>query len=216
MRFPVREARWIRAAFACAAMLLGAAAAEAAESFSAGLSAEERAACGAAKLTPGQVAALDSLVGRDVTLAHEGGVTGFSSAFSARHTAKELASAGIDRLSDKERSALDSYAARAIAFGPSPSQAFAYAPAPPTPAPAEKLVSAPLGLDVHGDVSFTVGAGSHGTSFYGTSADVFVTDPSGKFTLGFGVDSYRGRGFFLPIAPCLDPLYLGPPYLGPP
>jgi hypothetical protein len=181
--------------------------------FSDGLSADERIQCAIALLTAPQVAALNGQVGHDVTLAHQGGVSGFSTAFTSRRTATEKADAGIDRLSERQRQALDSFAARAIADGPSPSQMFAYAPPPtPPPAPPQVLVSAPLGIEVHGDVSLTVGGGSHGSSFYGAGTDLFVTDPSGRFTLGLGFEEIRGRGFF---GAC-GPLDIGPPDLGPP
>jgi len=207
---PNFDFRMVRAGIACALMMLATAARAAEPGFVDGLSAEEKAACGIAKLSAPQVSALNAQVGREVTLARQGGVTGFSSTFTARRSAKELAAEGIDRLSATERATLDSLAARAIAMGPPPTLAFAYVPAPPTPPPVETLVSAPPHLEVHGDLSFTVGGGSHGSSFYGTSMDVFVTDPSGKFTVGVGVSEYRGRGFFSPWGPCL-PIYSGPP-----
>jgi len=164
--------------------------------FSDGLSAEERAACGISKLTAQEITALNALVGHDVTLARQGGVTGFSSAFSARHTAQELAAAGIGGLSVKERSCLDSLAARAIAIGPSPLQTFEFVPPPPVPP--ETPVPAPPAAEVHGDLSFTIGRGGRGSSFYGSSVDLFVTDPSGRFTVGVGFSDYRGRGYFGP------------------
>ena len=199
-----------RIGIACAAMALVTIARAAGFGFSDGLSPEEKAACGLTKLATPQVAALNALVERDVTLARQGGVTGFSSTFAARHSAKELAAAGIDRLSENERSTLDSLTARAIALGPPPLQAFEYVPPPPTPpAPPEILVPPPPATEVHGDVSFTVGGGSHGSSFYGGAMDLFVTDPSGRFTVGVGLSEYRGRGCFGPYGIC-GPLYGGP------
>ena len=206
MDFPPFDFRLLRAGIACAAMLLATMARAAEAGFGDGLSAEEKAACGITRLTAAQLAALDGLVGRDVTLARQGGVTGFSSAFLARHSAQERAAAGIGLLSDKERSTLDRLAARAIAMGPPPSQAFTYA-RPAAPPPPASLVSAPLSVEVHGDLSLTVGGGSHGSSFYGTSMDLFVTDPSGKFTIGVGFSEYRGKGFFNPYGLC-EPVYL--------
>ena len=175
--------------------------------FSDGLSPDERAACGLAKLTPKQVSALDAYVGRDVTLAHEGGVTGFSSAFSARLNPQQRTLTGVDRLSEKERAFLDTMAARTIAMGPPPSQEFSYRPsAAAPPPPPEEVVAPPPSVQVHGDVSFTVGGG-HGFSYYGSSMDLFVTDPSGKYTIGVGVSEFRSKGLFGPYAPfCFDPL----------
>jgi hypothetical protein len=160
-------------------------------------------------LTPAQVASLDGLVEHEVTSAHEGGVTGFASTFTERCTAGERSSTGIDRLSESDRSNLDALVARAIAAGPPPSQAFTYSPQPKAAPPAPvTLVSQPPHVEVHGDVSLTLGAGSHGSNFYGTSADLFVTDPTGKYTIGVGVSEYRGKGYF----PLCGPILLGPPY----
>ncbi len=205
MAFLRPDARRFLAALAAAVLLFGSAARAAAFGFSDGLSADEKAACGLAKLTAAQVGALNAMVDRDMTLAHEGGVTGFSSAFTARLSPAQRTLAGLDRLTDKERGFLDTMAARAIAMGPPPSQAFAFRPSAPVP-PDEAVVAAPPALQVHGDLSFTLGVGGHGSNFYGTAMDVLVTDPSGKFTLGVGVSEYRGRGFFGPYSPfCIDP-----------
>jgi hypothetical protein len=200
---------FLRAGMACIAILVATAATAAADGFSAGLLPDERAASGIATLTPAQAATLDSLVKRDVDLAHQGAVTGFSSAFTERCTPKERTAAGIDLLPAKDRAVLDSLVARAIAAGPAPGQAISYAPQPAAVSSAT-TVSRPPGIDVHGDLSFSIGAGSHGSSFYGTSADVFATDPSGKFTLGVGFSEYRGHG----LLPLCDPALLGPPVGG--
>jgi hypothetical protein len=204
------DLRRLRLGLTLMAMLGLLAARAAAFTFSDGLSPDERAACGLAKLTAPQVAALNADVDRDTTLAHQGGVTGFSSAFSLRLTPGQRTAAGLARLTEKERAFLDTMAARAIAMGPPPSQAFAYIPSTPIPSapvpPPQDVVSAPPSLQVHGDLSFTVGGGSHGSSFYGTSMEVFVTDPSGKYTVGVGVSEFRSRGFVGPFVPlCLEP-----------
>jgi len=173
--------------------------------FTGGLSDAERTSAGLLKLKPAQIAFLNALVQRDVTSAHQGGVTGFASSFSARHTPEERVASGIDGLTEEERSALDALAAKAIAYGPPPSEAFSYSK-DPAPVPSEVLVSTPLKPEVHGDVGISVGAGGHGSSFYGTSADLFVTDPSGAFTLGVGISSYHVRGFGGGYGPyCLIP-----------
>jgi hypothetical protein len=208
MRFPRLELRPLRAVAACAAVLLATAVGAAAAGFSDELSPTQRASCGIAKLSPAQVASLDGLVEREVIAAHEGGVTGFASTFTDRCTPSERASTGIERLSDADRSSLDALVAHAIAAGPPPSQAFTYSPPPKAAPPAPvTLVSQPPHVEVHGDVSLTLGAGSHGSNFYGTSADLFVTDPTGKYTIGVGFSEYRGKGYF----PLCDPLLFGPP-----
>jgi hypothetical protein len=194
---------------ACAAMSFATVAMAAGLGFSEGLSAQERSACGIARLNPPQVAALNALVEHDVVLARQGGVTGFSTAFSERHSAQERQAAGVSGLTAKERSVLDSLAARAISMGPEPMQSFSYAPPPLPPAPPESLVPAPRSAEVHGDLSFTVGGGGHGSSFYGGSADLFITDPTGTLTIGVGVSEYRGRGWGGPYGLFCTP-YAGP------
>jgi hypothetical protein len=217
-RFPVR------ACLLGASLLLATLARAADIDFAGGLSGEERDAVGIGHLSASEAAVLNGLVGQDVTLAHDGGVTGFSSGFCERHWDRERLSAGLVRLSATERAALDRYAARAIALGQPPDAPFTYAPprttvAPiasaPKPAAPNPIVSTLEHMEVHGDVSFTVGGGSHGSSFYGTSMDVYATDPSGRFTVGVGVSDYHGKGLLALCAP--DPAYspfalLGPPY----
>jgi hypothetical protein len=207
----------MRAALALSALAVAPRVPAADAGFGMGLSPQERAACGISKLTPKQVAALDRLVAHDVASAREGGVTGFSSAFCARHSAQERAAAGIDSLSGKEQAALDIMAARAIAMGPPPDQPFTYSPPPrPSPPQAETVVSDVSRTQVHGDLTLAVGGGSHGQTFYGTSADLFVTDPTGTFTVGVGFDTIRGRGLLGLCGPNgpYGPVYTGPPFLG--
>lgn len=187
-----------RAAPALAAALLALCAADAKAGFSGSLSPMESAMAGLGRLAPAQVAALDAQVDRDVASAHEGGVTAFASGFCARRTPRERAQAGIDRLTGGECASLDALVARQIACGPPPAAPFVYAPAAAAVQGEFSMAPAPR-PEVHGDVSLTLGGG-RGTSFYGTSADVFVTDPSGRFTLGIGVSEFRGKGF---IGPCL-------------
>lgn len=200
------QARRLRAGLACAVILAATAVGAIAAGFGEGLSPAERAACGITALTPAQAAALDSLVKRDVDLARQGGVTGFSSAFTDRLSPAEITAAGIDRIPEKDREVLNGLVARALATGPAPGQAFSYAP-PPAPAAPVTLTSSPPRLVLHGDVTFTAGAGSHGTNFYGSSVDLFTSDPSGKFTVGVGFSDCRVHG---PIFPC-DPSLLAPP-----
>jgi hypothetical protein len=227
MKAPSPVRRFAQAAAVGAALTLATLAPAADLDFSGGLSTEERAASGLSHLSPAETAVLDGLVAQDTTLAHEGGVTGFSSGFAQRHWDRERLASGLQQLSATERAALDRYAARAIALGPPPDQPFAWSPPKATPllaakpSPAGAVVTALTHMEVHGDVSFTVGAGSHGSSFYGTSMDFTATDPSGKFTVGVAFDSYRGKGLlglcgpdgvYGPNGP-YGPLYRGPGYL---
>jgi hypothetical protein len=202
----------LRLSIAAAAVLLAAGASAAEAGFSASLSPAERSQTGLSRLDPGQLAALDRMVAHDVTLARQGGVTAFSSDFAARHTPPERKAAGVDRLSPPELASLNALVAHTIASPPSLADTMAYEPPAPAEPMQEVAVTAPPKFSVHGDVSFTVGGG-HGSSFYGTSADLFVTDPSGKFTLGVGVSDFHGKGllgaygpYCLPI---LDPAFPG-------
>jgi hypothetical protein len=220
MKIPYPFMKRARAGVACAALLWAASARAADDGFCENLSPQESASAGVSKLTAEQAAALDALVSHDVTLAQQGGVTAFASPFLARHTEGERESAGLGGLTEKEQATLDRIVARSIALGPPPEQPFAYSPpkAKPSPSPSKVQVSAPLRAEVHGDVSFTVGGGSHGRSFYGTSADVSVTDPTGRFTVGVGFDEFKGKGLlglYGPYGPYSLYGPVGPPYLAP-
>ncbi|HEY5227574.1 MAG TPA: hypothetical protein VIJ19_03480 [Opitutaceae bacterium] len=213
MHLPHLIQRLARVALVGAAMILVLGARISAASFADSLSSDQRSAIGISKLSSSQEAILDALVAQDVTLAHEGGVTGFSSSFSERHWDRERLAAGLDRLTPQERAVLDRLAATAIAIGPPPEAAFTYSPphtSQPPPPPAA-VIAPPMKAEVHGDVSFTVGAGSHGSSFYGTSADFYVTDPTGRFTVGVGFDDYRGKGL---LGLCAADGLLYPPLAG--
>ena len=199
----------LRSASLAALLLLAAVPfAQAATEFLPALSDSDAKAAGLTHLSAAQKAALERLAERDITLAREGAVTAFSGGFTARRSDEELKTSGIDTLSRDERENLDALVARAIADHPMTYQAQAVtAPAKPAvAAPAAQTWSLPPPKwEIHGDVSMTVGVGSHGSSFYGGGFDVFATDPSGKLTLGVGVSEYRGKGYFLPclVPPCL-------------
>ena len=214
--------RQARAALLGGALFAAALCHASAMSFTAGLSPSEITAAGIPKLSPAQAEALNALVSRDVALAHQGGVTGFSTGFLERHSEKDRASAGISLLDGTEQQNLDRFVAAASSIGPPPDEGFKYAPPPsPTPKPAavETEVVLPQKLQVHGDVSVTVGGGGHGQSFYGTSTDLYVTDPNHGFTVGGSFSEFRGKGLlelcgpYGPYGP-YSPLLQGPPYPG--
>lgn len=158
-------------------------------------------ACGLAHLTTAQKAEVDRLANRDITLAREGGVTAFSASFVSRRSDTERHLGGMDTLSQAESDNLDAAVAAAIAYHPLTYQATA-APAAKAPAaaPVQTWSLPPQKWEVHGDLSLVIGGGSHGSSFYGTGADVYATDPSGKWTLGLGYEEIHGKGF---LPPCL-------------
>ena len=172
------------------------------------MSPADRASSGISHLTAGQQAALARYANRDITLAREGDVTGFSGSFSERRSDQERKEAGIDTLTRKERDNLDALVATAIADHPLRFQAAAAPAAPATPSPS--IILTPPKMEVHGDLTLMAGAGSGGRSFYGTAMDVAMTDPSGKFTLAVGYSVIRSKGY----PPCLfDPAAGYPPLL---
>jgi hypothetical protein len=180
----------------------------AAAGFSGGLTADQAKASGISRLDASQLRVLDALVSRDLLLAREGGVTGFASTFSSRHAGDEAKASGIALLTGGERAQLDRLVADALAAPPDPAAAFSYRPSS-NPGMVPVTVSSPPKPEVHGDVAVTVGAGSHGSSFFGTQADLWLTDPSGKWTLGVGVSQFKAKG---PWTPCLLEA-MGPPLL---
>ncbi|HVU17559.1 MAG TPA: hypothetical protein VHD32_11575 [Candidatus Didemnitutus sp.] len=168
-------------------------------SFTRGLSGEDVAAAGLTKLSADQITFLNSLVAREVSLAHAGGVTSFAGTFSGRRTAAEKSKAGLDLLTDNERARLDLLVAQAIVAGP-------------VVATAERTWGNRLSafadrLEIHGEVSFTVGTSGHGRNFYGTSFFTTISDPASGVTVGIGFDQYHGKG----IPACS--YYGGPGYL---
>ncbi len=216
MTLSLSKLRWAHLSLVVASLLAAVVARAADSGFTAGLSSGERAQAGISSLSAAKAEALDALVARDVKLAHEGGVTGFSQEFLERHPLKERVLAGIDTLSPTESRTLNRLVASAIALGPPPVEGFRYAPPAPAPKPAatETEVDIPAKLQVHGDVSFTIGGGGHGRSFYGTSADAYVVDPKHGFAVGVGFSEFRGKGLLelcRPYGP-FAPVYEGPPY----
>jgi len=175
----------------------------------------EQAGAGLTHLSPPQLAALNELVDHDQTLAREGGVTGFARSFLQRRTPLERARAGLEQLTSAERDELDSLVAFAIANPPPEIPHFIHHPKPtaalvaPPPAPPLVFTPVPLKPEVHGDLSFTVGGGK-GVSFYGSTLDLYVIDPQGRYAISVSLSQFHGKG---PISPCLlDPSW---PWFGP-
>jgi hypothetical protein len=219
--------RLVRGPLCLAVALVALRAASADFRFSSGLSQDQRTASGVSRLTAPEVTELDRLVAADVASAHAGGVTGFSSTFTARRSPQERADTGIGALTEAESRTLDLLAARAIAMGPPPEQTFSYSPPKaeaPKAAPLKEEavgVEAPR-LEIHGDLSFTVGSSGHGRGFYGTSDDIAIVDAKDGFSFDIGFDDYKGKGLlglygpfglYGPNGP-YGPNYGGPPYLG--
>jgi hypothetical protein len=191
--------------FFCLILLSG----KARAAFSDDLSDQDRSASGLGRLTSAQVAKVNKLVANDLDLAREGAVTAFATPFSRRH-AKEISATGFDRLTAAQILELDKLVAFTLAhpvpelphFHPHSAAAVSAAP-PANPTPPLQLAEPPW--QVHGDITLAVGGGKGG-SFFGSSLDLFVTDPSGRFTAAISLSEFRGKGwsnpcFYPPLSP---------------
>jgi hypothetical protein len=190
MPSPLRWLRRFRHGFWCLGGLL-AAVAPVHAGFSDGLVPADRAASGIAQLSAPELAHLDAYVARDVTLAREGGVSGFDGSFAQRLTAEQRTQAGLTRLTPAETAKLDDLVAFAIAH-PAPLRAVYPAHPAASPAPAASI-AVPWKPEVHGDVSLTLGGG-HGSSFYGGGMDLNVFDPDGRFSVTVSLGEIKGKG----------------------
>jgi hypothetical protein len=150
------------------------------------LSIQDQTAAGFAKLTDDEQALLNASVAREVSLARAGNVRGFAGTYIGRRTADERARIGLDRLSPDEQARLNSLVAAAIAGGPvSPASASFLG---------KDALSVVNRLQIHGEVSLTVGSSGHGRNFYGTSFSTTITDPETGLTIGLGYDQFHGSG----------------------
>ncbi len=169
--------------------------------FTAALPAWAKNADGLNKLTPAQVDALNNAVAHDITLAEQGETVAFANSFSARRTEAQRATLGLNQLSFEQLNHLNDDVAHAIAYRPRLSVT-PIGEAPMVNAGAVASFKRPW--QTHGEVSLTVGGSKRG-SFYGGTAEVDETDPSGNFTLSVAISQFRGKG--LPY--CYDGLYDG-------
>lgn len=155
--------------------------------FTATLSAEQQAATGVASLTEGERSALNSIVAAEVALARQGDVAGFARSFSARRSDGERAAAGLAKLSAAELAELDRIVAALIAAGPALKSV-----------PRRVIVSEGTQrdrLEVHGEVSYTVGWGSGGRNFQGGSMTTTIFDRETGNSLSFTYGRYDGDLF---------------------
>ena len=155
--------------------------------FTQGLAAPDRTGAGLDRLSAPELDALNAIVAREVALAQAGGVRAFAGTFFSRRTAEERAKTGLDRLSPAEQARLNTLVAAAIAAGP----AFAV-----EAAPRRTALDSVRQLQVHGEVSLTVGSGGHGRSFYDTSLFTTITDPATNITIGLGYEQFHGKGWW--------------------
>lgn len=186
-----------------AALMLFAATARADEStsFTAKLDAADQTAAGLAKLSPAQLAALDTQIAREITVARQGDVIAFARSFMSRRTGDQLTAAGLTALTPEERTALDTIVARAVAQRPGVVVKTLAAKAKEDDAVVETVTYKP---QIHGEVSLTYGMASGGRNFYGGSFTAIYDDPQHNFTAAFTYAEYHGKGL-LPYDDCVRP-----------
>jgi hypothetical protein len=158
--------------------------------FLATLSGQEQTDAGLTRLTAEQQLQLNALVGREVSLARQGGVTAFAGTFSSRRQPAERTAAGLDALTPKEIEKLNALVAAAIAAKPVPVTT------------ARRLREAQLKeqrrYETHGEVTFVYGRGRGGREVFGGSVYTAVSDRETGLSVGVGVSRYDGDGWWLP------------------
>ncbi|HEY5551132.1 MAG TPA: hypothetical protein VIK52_04545 [Opitutaceae bacterium] len=180
--------RSIRFAALLAALVIVAAPLGAAEGgFTATLSKEQQAATGIASLTDDERVELNAIIASEVALARQGEIAGFGGTFSARRSDDERVAAGLGKLSAEELAELDRLVAALIAAGPVQRQV-----------PKRVLVSEGAQrdrLEVHGEISYTVGWASGGRNFQGGSMTTTIFDRETGSSLSFSYGRYDGDLF---------------------
>jgi hypothetical protein len=198
LRFFVRACLPLTAALA---LLATAVRADEPAAFTAQLDAADRAAAGLAKLSPAQLAALDTQIAREITVARQGDVVAFARSFMARRTGDQLTAAGLVALTPAERTALDTIVARAVAQRPAVVVKTLAAKAKEDDAVVETVTYKP---QLHGEVSLTYGMASGGRNFYGGAFTTVYDDPQHNFTAAFTYAEFHGKGL-LPYDDCVRP-----------
>lgn len=175
--------------------------------FSTSLTDENRAAAGLTRLTPAQLASLDTQVQQDVSAARAGRTTAFASTFTHRRSPVQRKEAGLDLLSTPELNRLDTLVAAAIAATPSPSGSGATPVFSPTSPTANWIETTPKHFDVHGEIGFTYAWSSDHSRGYSSWAETSVTDPSKNLTVtvGIGQGEFKDRRPGCGLAPWTDP-----------
>ena len=151
--------------------------------FSATLSTSESAQTGLVRLSSDQVAVLDALIRHDLTLADNADPAHpLPARFSQRLSADERRNTGLALLKEAELFQLDADVER-----------FAH---PAAPAVSTNLTSIMLrrAPEIHGEVSFMVGGGSHGYSEYGGAIDLNYYNPDYHFSLDVGYSELHSSG----------------------
>lgn len=160
--------------------------------FSSTLNATESAQTGLGRLTSDETAVLDALVRNDATIfaADPTPANPRPALFSQRLSAEECRNAGLIRLSETELAKLNVDVEQYVHPTPLP-------PDPGTALNAStSLTSVMLRRDpeIHGTISFMIGAGSHGYSEYGGGINLTYYDPAHHFALDVGYSEIHSSG----------------------
>ncbi len=161
--------------------------------FSATLTPEQRTGAGLTQLTDDNVAVIDGLVRQDLAASKfkNNGVD--HTRFSQRRTAHELVIAGLDHLTTSQLAQLDALVRNRI-NGPEPELAATTLSTSSGVAGSNlKGVKYVRPLEIHGEISYTVG-GSKAGSFQGGGMVLTYDDPDHRYSVLVGYSEYRGKG----------------------
>ncbi len=157
--------------------------------FTESLASEEQSSAGLAKLSSKQIEELNKQITKELKLARQGDVRGFSTTFSQRRTAAQRTAAGLDLLTEAELKVLDDVIARTMAQPSLPGTVARVTSI-------DSIETTRIKPEVHGAVSMTYGMASGGRSFYGGSMAMSVDDPNTGLSAAIQVSQYRGDGIF--------------------
>ncbi len=185
--------------------------------FSATLTPAQRAAAGLDQLTPDNVAVIDGLVRQDAAASRFRNNPVEGTRFSQRRTAREREIAGLDHLATAQLAALDERVRLQLAGpAPEPAATAALTSAATAGSGGVQAVAYKRPLELHGEVSYTVGWSKAG-SFQGGDLVVSYDDPAHRYSVLVGYSEYHGKGlppWFLPgVGPgraCVNPPLLAP------
>lgn len=157
--------------------------------FTESLASEEQSGAGLAKLSAKQIAELNVQITRELKLARQGDVRGFSTSFSQRRTPAQREAAGLNLLTAAELKVLDEVIARTMARPSLPGTVARVTSI-------DSIETTRIKPQVHGEVSLTYGTASGGRSFYGGSMAMSVEDPQTGLSAAIQYSQFRGDGLF--------------------
>lgn len=155
--------------------------------FTESLANEEQSGAGLAKLSAKQIAELNVQITRELKLARQGDVRGFSTSFSQRRTPAQREAAGLNLLTAAELKVLDEVIARTMARPSLPGTVARVTSI-------DSIETTRIKPQVHGEVSLTYGMASGGRSFYGGSMAMSVEDPQTGLSAAIQYSQFRGDG----------------------